>query len=655
MPNMDDIAFFDTESLEHRGGIWSEACRKPQTRSSTESGQVGAQVHPIASIPVVTTISPDPISSVSTQKTDDDASIQSAPPTTTMKSEIWPSSASPDDTPDSWHNMTRRRTWFSSIRNDVTAASTPSFPDDHHRYTPEVIRGRSSESDKSSVAKSHPSIDYPDLPPTPLDTTQKTIEQETLQMSSSSSRRSVSQHSIKTQSDVDQESNNLQNKSTPPTPRRVSNASEKVVGPSSPPSFLTTLKSKTADKQAIKETAKEAIRKWGVNWGGFKKDGLNTTDSDPASDASRSGVLHAEGNKTHRPRASYAEVRAAVAERKEREKVSQPLQSVLEPTTQHLPSQPETVNIPLSPNTLTANPETSLSVSHISMPHMLARKKSSPSINRIDTEIDAQQDLQPHLTEEPIKQTPIHVQPVAKTMSIPGIHASHRGDVQSMGYVAPQPQPQVPAKETMLKNPAIQTVYRFLKSSNGDRSKHETSETQSQNDQPPVQTITEEASDNHFENTSLMPIVQSCSHDTSKPPPPPLPPRPQSNVTFYPGRNQGLISPSPPLSASVALRNIVEKADRSRIQLTDCDISTSASSGDYFPQESRPGDDDDRQAASGTRSTGNHDSHSVSLQTDLDSSDELKPSKNTSLLDIGKLPPLPPRRSKTPTDAIVES
>ncbi|KAK7686568.1 hypothetical protein QCA50_010168 [Cerrena zonata] len=56
-------------------------------------------------------------------------------------------------------------------------------------------------------------------------------------------------------------------------------------GVSTGSNFFQTLKSR--DKQAISNTAKEAMRKWGVNWGGLKKDSMptvNPSDQDTSPD-----------------------------------------------------------------------------------------------------------------------------------------------------------------------------------------------------------------------------------------------------------------------------------------------------------------------------------------------------------------------------------
>lgn len=90
----------------------------------------------------------------------------------------------------------------------------------------------------------------------------------------------------------------------------------KIFDTSNASAFLSTLKSKAADKQALSNSAKETMRKWGVNWGGLRK------ESSGGDELPDHGSTRSEGSQGQKSRASYAEVRAAVAERKERERVT---------------------------------------------------------------------------------------------------------------------------------------------------------------------------------------------------------------------------------------------------------------------------------------------------------------------------------------------
>ncbi|CAE6470590.1 unnamed protein product [Rhizoctonia solani] len=189
-------------------------------------------------------------------------------------------------------------------------------------------------------------------------------------------------------------------------------------------SFLSTWKSRTADKQALNNAAKEAMKKWTVGWNNLKRGveeererrrstnytgGANTSgsthgdtsgleDEGSGSDAGMSGVGSAKkttGKKT------FAELRAEVMSRREGG------------------TTPDSTGLSSSPKPR----PTSLSV--------------APSAPRTTTEV---QIGSPGLFDSPkpvIEQPkPIGVQPGrAATMMIPGIHASHQGEVMSLGSV----------------------------------------------------------------------------------------------------------------------------------------------------------------------------------------------------------------------------
>ncbi|CAA7264762.1 unnamed protein product [Cyclocybe aegerita] len=639
MPNMDDIAFFDTEEYEHRGGIWSDTCRKPYVPSSASA--VPDEVQSVASAPLPDTTSISSGDSIApATKSLDEISVSSAP---TIPTEGASSSTSPlDDSNDSSRNNTRRRTWFSSVRSeDLNSLAGPGFDTDNNQEKTEEHRGRTLEPEKSPTTRSHST---PSKPETRDVTPERTTNDEP-ESSFQKSRRSASvsqSSSVKMDAEEqDDEAMAPRTKSTPVTPRKNSDASQIARTPS-PPSFFSALKSKAADKQAI-NTAKEAMRKWGmnVNWGGFKKEASSTSNGsgDEGSNGSPprggGGGLHPDSSNstfnslTHKARASYAEVRAAVAERKERERTpsSNFSEDGLRPASPSTPQNQRTrvtstggssskggflplpngsvySEVPSNPSIVSSATKRlsgtfaggGASSSTTLTPPRLANKKSTPSISKVNTEVDAQdtvispglaqtpshassshsshsQQTQPTIDLDTAPTQPIHVQPQAKTMSIPGIHASHRGEVQAMGYVAPPPDPPAPSSAggavegvLNLKNPAIQSVYRLWKkdgaakegsSSTGSQQSQQGQETSpgAVSESPQSESSVDLESDpatnssNPTASTSTSTSPPTPVPPTVKPTPPPLPPR--SNPRPLSGVLVGA-SPAPtPIPASV--------------------------------------------------------------------------------------------------------
>lgn len=490
MPNMDDIAFFESSMHQHRGGIWSDAARQTRETAVSDADDV-AGIRSTASEPALVEPQAEPDSEI----------VKDASKHSSFDSNDAPPISSDD--PDN-----RRRTWFSSVRSDDLETL---FGQDSHIESDEATRGRSLGPDNSVAPRTHsrPGSSPPDIvPPEP------TFEQITPH---SNSKRSSSQHSLISgharMSSLDD------NKSEPSTPisKSADNTSRILGQGASPSSFLSTLKSRAADKQALSNTAKEAMRKWGVNWGSTRKDSNGGPSEDMPDHGSvggsRTNMADSVGSAMLKARTSYAEVRAAVAERRGRDKEEFPGTEVSRSPPIRIPESSKGKARAVSgPSGITA-----------SLSSLGGGSRYSVEETDLNSEFS---------TPEPTRTVaPIQMQPQGKTMSIPGIHASHRGEVMSMGYVAPQSQP--PSTAEKLKNP----VYRLWKN--------------------PVSSGTETQENESDGGLSSPP----------RPVPPPLPPRRTAtsiSISRSPFETERSAELSPASSATEALISIATRDNETR-------------------------------------------------------------------------------------------
>ncbi|KAK7063828.1 SMP-LTD domain-containing protein [Favolaschia claudopus] len=571
LPNMDDIAFFESTAYGHRGGIWSDASRREKV-STFVTESVPDDDGSIASVP----LPPQPSSteseaprSQSAAELSRDGSTSSSPPDNGDTS--WTSSYSSGD--DS-SRTNRRKSWFSSVRSDGARPMEEQngyVEDDENSQ-----RGRTVDVDKTQNPRSRstPNATDPDLPP-----------------SSDGSDDSHLQPPPRTSTFWGHSKSNSVEEYSKPS----SEPSTSVPSGSSPmaTTFLSTLKSR--DKQAISNTAKEAMRKWSANWSGLMKDknaaegGASTSAGngdempDHGSFVSRFRGNDSSQNTPQKARASYAEVRAAVAERRRAgdrspgpptsSTVPIPIPEVRERAVTMQPGRPPSQNGGNPSPSFMARAATAAVESNNSK-----RSSGSPSVSRTNT-VTSELDLPSQPATPP---PPIQAQPQAKMMTIPGIHASHRGEVMSMGYVAPQPTP--PSPDARAKNPAIQSVYRLWKtpattsaaaaaaepplSSTPDAgaaaaASPEPAVASFSSSPPSSSSQTPTPADQEGGSSSSRPSSVSGSPPT-RPMPPPLPPRsartPSLTNVFRPDVDPPRsVSEAPQPSASAALQSIAAK------------------------------------------------------------------------------------------------
>ncbi|KAJ7733563.1 hypothetical protein DFH07DRAFT_723177, partial [Mycena maculata] len=440
LPNMDDISFFESTNYSHRGGIWADAARRERPPTSV-SEQTPDEDDSVASVPLPDPPSvDDPAALRSTQSAVDltrDLPGSSSPPDAGDLS--WSSSFSGDDSSSSRPN--KRKSWFSSIRSD----DLKSLAENDGSEEDILQRGRSVDLDRSQNPRSRSTPNAPPLP----ESSEESDDSHLQPPQPSSTRGHSKSNSVEEYSNSkpsSEPSTSLQNGSSPTS------------------TFLSTLRSR--DKQVISNSAKEAMRKWGVNLTGLMKDKDKDSGGGPAGDempdhGSFASRLRQDTNSSlpHKARASYAEVRAAVAERRGKERGSGSDDSSAPIP---IPEARRERAVTMQPRRPSQN-GFSNDTSPVGVARAATAANSSNALRPPSSPSRSNTEPQPPVTPTtPATPSPIHVQPQAKMMTIPGIHASHRGDVMSMGYVAPEPPS--PSPESRVKNPAIQSVYRLWKS-----------------------------------------------------------------------------------------------------------------------------------------------------------------------------------------------
>ncbi|KAG6813986.1 hypothetical protein H0H92_004479 [Tricholoma furcatifolium] len=665
LPNMDDIAFFDSSKSSHRGGIWADASRHEKVASPIlEQANVVDDAQSTASAPV-----PSASHTVGEETSKLSHSAEELP----LTSEPTVSPTPPPMTSDASNERpqpplmeNRRSSWFSSVRSEGSTARKSILPsDDDEEIDDSMQRGRSRESDKASIASSRSrsspqSSDAQSRDTTPEDDKSSFLNPY-LKPQGQAARRSSSQHSLSHNKSLSTESSK-----SAPASETESGRTSNSTNSGSASSFLATLKSRAGDKQALSNTAKEAMKKWGVNWG-TRKDSTNDDLSDHGSIGSAIGSRLRDANfgVASKARASYAEVRAAVAERKGKatavndegddhsrssspstlpvpipkgsggkaRTVSNPTSPILEPSDNVAPgpsSYPE--SIALSTSAKSASSSSKSGVSHV----------SSPPILRTTAEGENTAPIQPS--------KPIHVvQPTAKTMTIPGIHASHRGEIMSMGYVAP-PQP-----PPMNSSEGKSSIYRLFNktttsSSSGGSDTGPNSGSIPDASQPPPsssqETTYHDSSvtlDKMSRETSTLAPPQPSSNVIASSPisprvPPPLPPR-----SPHTARSQAPPSPT----AQERLKTIAARDDQKRISPPSCE-NGACENGDMVPSTadtSKNGVGDNGSVVVNDAETDVITSNTTAaFVSDLDHSPQESPTTPKKIVTSSNAPPLPPRR-----------
>lgn len=565
LPNMDDIAFFDSSSYSSRGGIWPDAvrCEKPDVAhvSTMPSGVDHVDVSTVSAPHDVdpSTINSGDQSDVKRSNSEGDVIETTSPhPPSPLRSATVPLSRDPSPTPD---------------------------PSHQHSFSPHVHH----------PPEHHPAVEDPDSSTEAalLEVQHPLLRHKSSSSSEKSKRRFLG---IRRSSPSSGLGSRPSSHAPSPTPslENLRNLSPEPPYSSSPPpdahptkspvssgqsSLLSTLKSRAADRQALSNTAKETMRKWAVNWGGLKKDHRDSSvGSSVHAQDGRDNNLHSTSQKV---KSSYAEIRAAVDVRKEGRRRSSegPSTPIRIPDRGH---KGRTGSI----SSLHHRQGSSLSSSHTESssvgwsgdpwvdetpPDLASQRRSAIDVDRTPPESETVNGNEPApaittLPPVPLPPRPIQSQPSqGKTMSIPGIHVRNRGEVMSMGYAPPSPPTPAETKT------GVSSVYRLWKYSPVGHSEQLDGDGNGEHagiHSPPV--LTADSAEASPEPTPT---------STTRPQAPPLPPR--TPTSLHPvSSDSSTLSP-----ASAALKSI---ASRDEYRTQDGEGVDASSSSPVSPKPPLP-------------------------------------------------------------------
>ncbi|KAF8272994.1 hypothetical protein EI94DRAFT_1769569 [Lactarius quietus] len=544
LPNMDDIAFFDSSPYSRRGGIWPEAGRREKPSVSTVPSAADDDVPATAVHPEV-----DPSSLLTPSDLDKGFLMEGGTNVEANHSPIPPPlphratslSASRGSSPTPTHSLNHAN------EHDPRAET----PDLLTEVAPLVhrppLRHQSSSSSEKSKKKRFLGVRRTSRSPSPS------------VASNSSSRELSPAPSLEKLRSSSPES-------LPGGSSRASSRLGKSPTLSGQSSLLSTLKSRAGDRQALSSTARETMRKWTVSWGGLKKD--RDSNAAPSEDP-RDGR---ESPGSQKAKSNYADIRAAVDGRREKERRKS-----------DVPSAP--IHIPDRGHKGRADSISSLNGRQGSS--FSSQAESSPASSFVESSVDppadetalpeqpmkplptidvdgAQVDLEEATetdttpvtvvsppTPVPLPPRPIQSQPSqGKTMTIPSIHARHRGEVMSMGYVPP--------------SPTLRSVYRLWKQSPTAQSEPAGQDDEQAHPPPPPVLNADGA-----ESTPESPPVIAA-----RPTAPPLPPRSPPSLRSVPR------VPSRSSPASEALLSIASRDEQCRAGSEDAQRDDGGEGGD---------------------------------------------------------------------------